>query len=125
VKEIYTLADLKTRKNKTSIRLGVFGNPIAHSFSPQMQNAALKACKIDMQYARFQVLPEELQSALELVRQSNFIGLNLTTRHKIAACQFVERIDDHARRIGAINRDRKSTRLNSSHLGISYAVFCL
>src|SRR5262245_62302156 len=32
-----------------------------------------------------------------------------------------ERRDDNARR----DRDRKSTRLNSSHLGISYAVFCL
>lgn len=103
MKEIYTLADLKSRKSKTSIRLGVFGNPVAHSLSPQMQNAALKACKIDLQYARFQVLPEELQSALELVRQSNFIGLNLTTPHKIPACKFVERIDDHTRRIGAIN----------------------
>src|SRR5947199_6304940 len=30
-----------------------------------------------------------------------------------------------AKKIGAIDRDRKSTRLNSSHLGISYAVFCL
>src|SRR5437899_5671222 len=30
-----------------------------------------------------------------------------------------------AGRAGALPRDRKSTRLNSSHLGISYAVFCL
>ncbi|PYI75296.1 MAG: hypothetical protein DMF04_10685, partial [Verrucomicrobia bacterium] len=126
VKEIYTLADLKTRKNKTSIRLWVFGNPVAHSFSPQMQNAGLKACKIDMQYARFQVLPEELQSALELVRQSNFIGVNLTTPHKIAACKFVERIDDHARRIGAINSiklvDAKLYGYNTDGKGFARAI---
>jgi shikimate dehydrogenase len=126
VKQIYTLADLKSRKSKTSIRLGIFGNPVAHSFSPQMQNAALKACEIDMQYARFQVLPEELQSALELVRQSNFIGVNLTTPHKIAACKFVERIDDNARRIGAINTiklvDAKLYGYNTDGKGFARAI---
>ncbi|HEY4758605.1 MAG TPA: shikimate dehydrogenase, partial [Chthoniobacterales bacterium] len=110
----------------TSIRLGIFGNPVAHSFSPQMQNAGLKACKIDMQYARFQVLPEELQSALEVVRQSNFIGVNLTTPHKIAACKFVERIDDHARRIGAINTiklvDAKLYGYNTDGKGFARAI---
>jgi shikimate dehydrogenase len=126
VKEIYTLADLKSWKSKTSIRLGVFGNPVAHSLSPQMQNAALKACKIDMQYARFQVSPEELQSALELVRQSSFVGLNLTTPHKIEACKFVDRIDDHARTIGAINTiklmDAKLHGYNTDGKGFARAI---
>src|SRR5262245_65160678 len=35
------------------------------------------------------------------------------------------RVDDLRRRASAAGEDRKSTRLNSSHLGISYAVFCL
>src|SRR5471030_3402243 len=37
----------------------------------------------------------------------------------------LDRGDRHAHRIGRDDLDRKSTRLNSSHLGISYAVFCL
>jgi len=76
---------------------------VAHSLSPQTQNAALKACKIDMQYARFQISPDELQSALDLIRELNFVGVNLTTPHKIAASKLMDEIDDNVRRIGAIN----------------------
>jgi shikimate dehydrogenase len=85
------------------VRLGVFGDPVAHSLSPQMQNAALKTCKIDMQYARFQISPDELQSALDLIRELNFVGLNLTTPHKIAASKLMDEIDDNVRRMDAIN----------------------
>jgi len=103
-KEIYTLADLRRWENiDPPIRLGVFGDPVGHSLSPQMQNAALKSCKIDMQYACFQISPDELQSALRLIRELNFIGVNLTTPHKIAASKLMDEIDGNAKRIGAIN----------------------
>src|SRR5437899_10020695 len=103
-KEVYTLADLRKWENiDPPVRLGVFGDPVAHSLSPQMQNAALKTCKIDMQYARFQISPDELQSALDLSRELNFVGVNLTTPHKIAACKLMAEVDDNAKRIGAIN----------------------
>ena len=106
-KEVYTLADLRRWKNiDLPIRLGVFGDPVGHSLSPQMQNAALKACKIDMQYARFQISPDELQNALDLIRELNFVGVNLTTPHKIAASKLMDEIDENVRRIGAINTVR-------------------
>jgi len=103
-KEVYTLADLRKWESiDPPVRLGVFGDPVAHSLSPQMQNAALKTCKIDMQYARFQISPDELQSALDLIRELNFVGVNLTTPHKIAASKLMDEIDDNVRRIGATN----------------------
>jgi shikimate dehydrogenase len=103
-KEVYALADLRKWDSiDPPVRLGVFGDPVAHSFSPQMQNAALKRCKIDIQYARFQISPNELQSALDLIRELNFVGVNLTTPHKIAASKLMDEIDDNVRRIGAIN----------------------
>jgi shikimate dehydrogenase len=103
-KEIYTRADLRRWENiDPPVRLGVFGDPVGHSLSPQMQNAALKSCKIDMQYARFQISPDELQSALDLTRELNFVGVNLTTPHKIVASRLMNENDDNARRIGAIN----------------------
>jgi shikimate dehydrogenase len=106
-KEIYTVTDLRRWENiDPAVRLGVFGDPVAHSLSPKIQNAALRACKIDLQYARFQISPNELQSALELIRELNFVGVNLTTPHKIAASELMDEIDDNARRIGAINTIR-------------------
>src|SRR5512133_794069 len=87
--ERYTLADLeKWREARDDvdppIRLGVFGDPVAHSLSPQIQNAALRACKIDMQYARFHIRANELRSALRFLRELDFAGVNLTAPHKIA-----------------------------------------
>ena len=104
MKDIYTFADLKNwRKSKPPIRLGVFGSPVAHSLSPQMQNAALKACKIDMQYARFEIAPNELHEALQLMREHEFIGINLTLPHKVAALALMDDVDPNAKRIGAVN----------------------
>src|SRR5436305_14419997 len=103
-KEIYTLADLREWESiDPPVRLAVFWDTLAHSLSPQIQNTALKTCKIDMQYARFQISPNELQSALDLIRELNFVGVNLTTPNKIVASKLMEEVDDNARRIGAVN----------------------
>src|SRR5436305_12591407 len=103
-KEIYTLADLREWESiDPPVRLGVFGDPVAHSLSPQMQNAALKHCKIDMQYARFQISPDELREAIDLIRKPEFVGVNLTIPHKIAALRLLDLADENVRRIGAAN----------------------
>ena len=68
----YTLADLEkwsevTRDVDPPIHLGVLGDPVAHSLSPQMQNAALRAFEIKMQYARFHIRADELRSAVRFL----------------------------------------------------------
>src|SRR5438045_5799600 len=101
-KEVYTLADLKDwRDVDPPIRLGVFGDPVEHSLSPQLQNAALKHCKIDLQYARFHVSSDELRDALDRVRKLEFVGVNLTIPHKIAALEFLDGVEENVKRIGA------------------------
>ena len=107
-KDVYTLSDLKdwpkiTKDVDPPIRLGVFGDPVKHSSSPQIQNAALRHCKIAMQYARFHIPLNELREALEAVRKADFIGFNLTIPHKVAAVKIADRVDEGAKRIGAIN----------------------
>src|SRR6266487_4479770 len=109
--ERYTLADLENWRRTAGdidppIRLGVFGDPVAHSLSPQMQNAALRASEIDMQYARFHVRPNELRSALLLLRRLDFVGINLTVPHKIAAFTQIDEADESATRAGAVNTIR-------------------
>jgi len=107
-KQVYTFADLQDWSGATQdvdppIRLGVFGDPVAHSLSPQMQNAALKHCQIDMQYVRFQISPDELREALKLIRDLKFVGVNLTVPHKIAALKLVDDLEESAKHIGAVN----------------------
>ncbi|HEV3242965.1 MAG TPA: shikimate dehydrogenase [Chthoniobacterales bacterium] len=126
-KEVYTLADLQSwRDANPPIRVGIFGDPVEHSLSPQMQNAALKHSKIDIQYARFHILPSELREALDRVRELGFVGLNLTLPHKIAAPELLDRTDDDAKQIGAVNviksDNGKLHGFNTDGLGFARAI---
>src|ERR1043166_7549122 len=97
-KSVYTLADLKNwREIDPPIRLGVLGDPVEHSLSPQMQNAALNHAKIAMQYSRFRIGPNELGDSLNKLRDLEFIGVNLTLPHKVAARELVDRVDKDAK----------------------------
>ncbi len=109
--ERYTAADLQkwpevTRDIDPPIGLGVFGDPVAHSLSPQVQNAALRACKIEMQYARFHIRSNELRAALCILRELDFVGINLTVPHKIAGLAQIDAADESATRCGAVNTVR-------------------
>jgi len=130
-KDVYSFSDLRDWKQAAAhinppIRLGVFGDPIAHSLSPQMQNAALQACKLEMQYARFQILPNELNEALNLARALDFVGLNLTVPHKIAAVSNVDGLDENSRQVGAINgiaiADKKTRGFNTDGCAFARAI---
>jgi shikimate dehydrogenase len=130
-KDVYTLADLQdwqetVREIKPPIRLGVFGDPVAHSLSPQMQNAALRECKIDAQYARFRIPPNELAEALDLISKLDFVGINLTVPHKIAALEFMDESDQEAKQIGAVNAiavlEGKLIGFNTDGVGFARAV---
>jgi shikimate dehydrogenase len=129
--ERYTLADLENwrktaRDVDPPIRLGVFGDPVAHSLSPQMQNAALKRCGIGGQYARFHIRANELRSALRFLRELDFIGVNLTVPHKIAGFAQIDEADERANRTGAVNtirlRDKKLIGSNTDGEGFLRAI---
>jgi len=127
----YTLADLEkwsevARDVDPPIRLGVFGDPVAHSLSPQMQDAALRACEINMQYARFHIRANELGSALRFLRKLDFVGINLTVPHKITGLAQIDAVDESASRCGAVNtlclHDKKLIGSNTDAEGFSGAV---
>ncbi len=127
----YTLADLEkwreiARDIDPPIRLGVFGDPVAHSLSPDIQNAALRACEIDAQYARFHIRANELSSALRFLRNLDFAGVNLTVPHKIAGFAQVDEADESASRVGAVNtirvRDKKLVGSNTDGEGFLRAI---
>ena len=107
----YTLGDLEkwseiARDIDPPIRLGVFGDPVAHSLSPEMQNAALRGGEINAQYARFHIRSNELRSALRFLRNLDLVGVNLTVPHKIAGFEQIDEADECASRVGAVNTIR-------------------
>lgn len=91
-----------------------------------MQNAALAESKLKMGYARFEVAPGELQAALAALPRLDFIGVNLTVPHKVAAFAVVDDVEDTAREIGAINtikiEDGKLRGFNTDGKGFSRAI---
>ncbi|MCE9608785.1 MAG: shikimate dehydrogenase [Chthoniobacter sp.] len=108
MKDVYTLADLQawgtvTAGEPVPLRLAVLGDPVAHSASPQMQNAALAACGIAARYVRLHIRPEEFAEALRLLAERGFIGVNCTIPHKGAALAAMDETDEHARRADGVN----------------------
>ena len=127
----YTLADLEkwaevVRDVNPPIRLGVFGDPVAYSLSPQMQNAALRAFETNMQYARFHIRANELRLALRFLRELDFVGANLTVPHKITSLAQIDVADESATRCGSVNtvrlHDKKLVGSNTDAEGFSRAV---
>jgi len=87
----------------------VIGHPIAHSVSPQMHNAALAELALtdrkfrDWRYSSFDVEPEKLSAALDLMRARGFRGVNLTVPHKVLAVTLVAGVDRDGSDAGAVN----------------------
>ena len=107
-REIYTLADLRNWPEATAglprpLKLAVIGDPIAHSASPPMQNAALENRKVDAVYTRLHIRADELAEAIRLMREHGFLGANLTIPHKLAVLPLVDELSAGARQLGAVN----------------------
>jgi shikimate dehydrogenase len=80
----------------------VIGNPVAHSLSPAIHNAAFEFLGLDFIYVACKV--EDVKGALRGVRAlNNFRGLSVTIPHKIEAMKYVDEIAEVDRSIGAIN----------------------
>jgi shikimate dehydrogenase len=86
------------------IYLGVCGWPVAHSRSPQIQNAALTVSGLtDWRYLRLPLPPEVFAETVRGLPAAGFRGVNVTIPHKQAALELADRASDAARAIGAAN----------------------
>ncbi|NMB12360.1 MAG: shikimate dehydrogenase [Firmicutes bacterium] len=83
--------------------LGVIGDPIGHSLSPAMHNAALQALGKDYVYVPFSVSALHVQEAMAGMRALGIKGLNVTIPHKVAVADYLDEIDPVAQLIGAVN----------------------
>jgi shikimate dehydrogenase len=97
-----TLQTLGERKDP-NLGLLVIGDPVDHSLSPPMHNAALESLHLPFRYGRLRVSPENLREAFHILREQDFMGWNLTLPHKLAAVALLDELDPLARRLGAVN----------------------
>ncbi|MCP4681379.1 MAG: shikimate dehydrogenase [Desulfobacterales bacterium] len=80
----------------------IIGNPVAHSLSPAIHNAAFAALGLDFVYVAFRV--EDVRHALKGMRAlENFRGMSVTIPHKIEVMKYVDEIPELDRHIGSIN----------------------
>ena len=82
---------------------GVIGDPIEHTMSPAMHNAAFAKMGLDYWYVPFRVRKEELRQAIDGMRGLNIRGLNVTIPHKVTVIPFLDELDPLAEKIGAVN----------------------
>ena len=83
--------------------VGVIGDPIEHSRSPQMHNAALAKAGLDYVYVPFHVRPDDLADAIAGFKAVNVVGINVTLPHKQAVIQYLTSISREAELVGAVN----------------------
>ncbi|HEY5932014.1 MAG TPA: shikimate dehydrogenase [Nitrospira sp.] len=81
---------------------GVIGNPVGHSLSPAIHNAAFRKLGLNFVYLAWQV--DTIGDAIKGLRAlGNFRGASVTIPHKVAAIPFLDHVETTAQRIGAIN----------------------
>ncbi|HKN00540.1 MAG TPA: shikimate dehydrogenase [Candidatus Binataceae bacterium] len=97
-------APSNSEKTSAITRLtAIFGDPVEHSQSPSMHNAAYAALGIDRRYVAFQVAPAQLAAALRAIPALGIAGVNLTVPHKERALQAMDEVSAEGRLLGAIN----------------------
>lgn len=86
-----------------TMRVGLIGDPVVHSLSPVMHNAALAVLGLDGTYELWQTPESELAERVEGLRRSDTLGANVTVPHKQAVLHLCDEVSERARRIGAVN----------------------
>jgi shikimate dehydrogenase len=82
---------------------GIFGDPVEHSLSPAMHNAAYAALGVDRVYVPFHVRPEQLTLAIRAIPALGILGVNVTVPHKEHAARLIQDLSAEAKMLGAVN----------------------
>lgn len=81
--------------------LGLVGNPVRHSLSPELHNAVIR--RLGERYLYVPFAAPDLRPVLDLVRRGEVRGLSVTIPHKETVLPLLDRVDPEAGRVGAVN----------------------
>lgn len=81
----------------------LIGDPVEHSLSPVMHNAAFQFLNLDYVYLAFRVDPKELKQTIAGMRSLGILGFNVTVPHKVSIMKYLDEVNPLAAEIGAVN----------------------
>ena len=82
---------------------GIIGNPVRHTISPAMHNAAISYLRLNYAYLAFDISNANLASALDGIRALDIAGVNVTIPHKVTVLPLLDELDPLAQSVGAVN----------------------
>jgi shikimate dehydrogenase len=104
----------------------IIGDPVEHSLSPVMHNAAFKELGLNLVYTAFTVNARDLKTAILGLKSLGILGLNITMPHKNAVTKYLDELDVIAKTINAVNtvvnKQGKLIGYNTDGMGIMYAL---
>lgn len=110
----------------SSLRVGLMGDPVTHSFSPRLQQAAFDALHISARYELWRTSQQELVTRVRGLCNKDALGANVTVPHREAVIPLLDKIDPLAMRIGAVDtivhRDDYLHGYNTHALGLLNAL---
>ena len=103
------------------MKFGLLGEKLGHSHSPLIHNEIFKDFNIDATYEKIEIKSDELKHYIDLLRNGTYNGYNVTIPYKKEIMQYLDEIDDHAKKIGAVNTvaniDGKIIGFNTDYYG--------
>jgi shikimate dehydrogenase len=85
------------------MKLGLLGEKLSHSYSPQIHKLALEVLKLEGTYVLFERKKEDISSLVLEIREERLDGFNITIPYKIEVMKYLDRIGNEAEKIGACN----------------------
>ena len=105
-----------------TIHLGVLGKTLGHSLSPEIHEDLLKQQNIRGSYLKYEMDEQEVRQILDVMKKEHVIGMNVTIPYKEVVYRLVDKLDEHAEAIGAVNtiliEDGVSYGYNTDYIGI-------
>lgn len=106
--------------------VGILGDPVDHSLSPRMHNAAYAALGLDYVYVPFRATPATVRATVRAMKALGIVGFNVTVPYKQDVVKLVDRLTPTAKAIGAVNTIyRDGTRIvgdNTDGVGFAAAL---
>ncbi len=85
------------------LKLGIIGQPLTHSLSPVLHATLMHLLKVDGEYRKYELKPQELDKAIASFARDGLRGLNVTIPHKVAVMPLMDALSPEAELAGAVN----------------------